>query len=104
MAKTKKEMRKMMANYAEIILRRNKYIKELQEQLKGCMQVQRINDALVAALLLTQGADSKDKAVVVHKENMTDILSGECTVMAVVNKELDAHLLWVKTNKQEAGE
>ena len=52
MAKTKKEMRKAMANYAEIILRRNKYIKELQDRIYGLDQTMQMDRAYIAAMLL----------------------------------------------------
>ena len=52
MAKTKKEMRKMMANYADIILRKNKYIKELKDRIYGLDQTMQMDRAYIAALLL----------------------------------------------------
>lgn len=52
MAKTKKEMRRMMGNYAEIILRRNKYIKELQDRIYGLDQTMQMDRAYIAAMLL----------------------------------------------------
>lgn len=55
MAKTKKEMRKAHANYVDIILRKNKYIKELQDKLKGWEEVNQLNQAIVGAALLKHG-------------------------------------------------
>lgn len=52
MAKTKKEMRKAMANYAEIILRKNKYIQELKDRICGLDQTMQMDRAYIAALLL----------------------------------------------------
>lgn len=52
MAKTKKEMKKAQANYVDIILRKNKYIKELQEKLRAWEQVVQMDRAYIAALLL----------------------------------------------------
>ena len=52
MAKTKKEMKKAQANYVDIILRKNKYIKELQDKLKGWEEVNQLNQAIVGAVLL----------------------------------------------------
>ena len=46
MAKTKKEMRKMMGNYVDIILRRNKHIKKQEEQLQAWHEVNKVNQAL----------------------------------------------------------
>lgn len=52
MAKTKKEMRRMMGNYADIILRKNKYIKELKDRIYGLDQTMQMDRAYIAALLL----------------------------------------------------
>lgn len=52
MAKTKKEMRKAQANYAEIILRKNKYIQELKDKIYGLDQTMQMDRAYIAALLL----------------------------------------------------
>lgn len=42
----------MMGNYAEIILRRNKYIKELQDRIYGLDQTMQMDRAYIAAMLL----------------------------------------------------
>ena len=42
----------MMGNYAEIILRRNKYIKELQDRVYGLDQTMQMDRAYIAAMLL----------------------------------------------------
>ena len=52
MAKTKKEMRRMMGNYADTILRKNKYIKELKDRIYGLDQTMQMDRAYIAALLL----------------------------------------------------
>lgn len=42
----------MMGNYAEIILRRNKYIKELHDRIYGLDQTMQMDRAYIAAMLL----------------------------------------------------
>ena len=76
MAKTKKEMRKAQANYADIILRKNKYIKELQEKLQAWEQVNKINQAITAAVLLIYGATDKDKSVEVKRTTINEMFKG----------------------------
>lgn len=103
MAKTKKEMRKVQANYAEIIMRKNKYIKELQEKLQAWEQVNRINQAVTAAVLLIYGAE--DKPVEIKQETVSKMLQ-EYSVMAKPHLDedgdLDGYILELKKN--EAGE
>lgn len=103
MAKTKKEMRKVQANYAEIILRKNKYIKELEEKLQAWEQVNRINQAITAAVLLIYGAE--EKPVEIKQETVTKMLQ-EYSVMAKPHLDedgdLDSFLLELKKN--EVGE
>lgn len=66
----------MMANYADIILRKNKYIKELQEKLQAWEQVNKINQAITAAVLLIYGATDKDKSVEVKRTTINEMLKG----------------------------
>lgn len=103
MAKTKKEMRKVQANYFDIIMRKNKYIKELEEKLQAWEQVNKINQAVTAAVLLIYGA--QDKPVEVKQEVITQMLQ-EYSVMAKPHLdedgELDGYILELKKN--EAGE
>lgn len=42
----------MMGNYADIILRKNKYIKELKDRIYGLDQTMQMDRAYIAALLL----------------------------------------------------
>lgn len=100
MAKTKKEMRKMMGNYVDIILRRNKHIKKQEEQLQAWNEVNQINMALVAAILMLYGADSKEKAVEVKRTTITHMLQAY-DVIADPNEE--GTKLWLQ-KKNEAGE
>lgn len=76
MAKTKKEMRKMMANYAEIILRRNKYIKELQDRIYGLDQTMQMDRAYIAAMLL----ERKDREYTFRLEEIREIMTGSVVV------------------------
>lgn len=104
MAKTKKEMRKVQANYAEILLRKNKHIKELEEKLQAWEQVNRINQAITAAVLLIYGAE--DKPVEIKQETVTKMLQ-EYSVLAKPHLDedgdLDGYLLELK-KKEESGE
>lgn len=100
MAKTKKEMRKMMGNYVDIILRRNKHIKKQEEQLQAWQEVNQINQALVAAILMLYGATEKDKAVEIKRTTVTNMLQGY-EVMADPNE--DGTKLWLQ-KKNEVGE
>ena len=101
MAKTKKEMRKMLGNYADIILRYKKRNKTQEEQLKGWAEVNQVNMALVAAILLLYGADNKDKAVEVKRDTITNMLQGY-DVIAVPSEDGEGTKLWLQ--KREAGE
>lgn len=98
MAKTKKEMRKMMGNYVDIILRRNKHIKKQEEQLQAWHEVNQINMALVAAILMLYGADSKEKAVEVKRTTITHMLQGY-DVIADPNEE--GTKLWLQKKNEE---
>ena len=102
MAKTKKEMRKMLGNYADIILRHKKRIKAQEEQLLGWQEVNKVNMALVAAILMLYGADSKDKAVEVKRTTITNMLQGY-EVIAVPSEDGNGTRLWLK-KKEESGE
>lgn len=98
MAKTKKEMRKMMGNYVDIILRRNKHIKKQEEQLQAWNEVNQINMALVAAILMLYGADSKEKAVEVKRTTITHMLQAY-DVIADPNAE--GTKLWLQKKNEE---
>ena len=103
MAKTKKEMRKVQANYAEIIMRKNKYIKELQEKLQAWEQVNKINQAVTAAVLLIYGAEKKP--VEIKQETVTKMLQEDSVVAKPhldEDGELDGYILELKKN--EVGE
>ena len=76
MAKTKKEMRRMMGNYAEIILRRNKYIKELKERIYGLDQTMQMDRAYIAAMLL----ERKDQEYTFRLEEIREIMTGSVVV------------------------
>lgn len=105
MAKTKKEMRKAQANYADIILRKNKYIKELQEKLQAWEQVNKINQAITAAVLLIYGADKEEKAVEIKQETVSKMLK-DYTVLANPHLDedgdMDGYILQLQKN--EVGE
>lgn len=74
MAKTKKEMKKAQANYVDIILRKNKYIKELQDKLKGWEEVNQLNQALVGAVMLeTVGTGNP---VAITRDDLTKVIEG----------------------------
>ena len=77
MAKTKKEMRRMMGNYAEIILRRNKYIKELKERIYGLDQTMQMDRAYIAAMLL----DRKDREYTFMLEEIREQSGDEYFIM-----------------------
>lgn len=98
MAKTKKEMRKMMGNYVDIILRRNKHIKKQEEQLQAWQEVNQINQALVAAILMLYGATEKDKAVEVKRTTITNMLQGY-DVIAYPTE--DGTKLWLQKKDDE---
>lgn len=76
MAKTKKEMRKMMANYADIILRKNKYIKDLKDRIYGLDQTMQMDRAYIAALLL----ERKDREYTFRLEEIREIMTGSVVV------------------------
>lgn len=99
MAKTKKEMRKMMGNYVDIILRRNKHIKKQEEQLQAWQEVNQINQALVAAILMLYGATEKDKAVEVKRSTITNMLQSY-DVMA--DPKEDGTKLWLQRKEEGA--
>ena len=99
MAKTKKEMRKMMGNYADIILRRNKHIKKQEEQLQAWQEVNQINQALVAAILMLYGATEKEKAVEIKRTTVTNMLQG---YEVIADPSEDGTKLWLQ--KREVGE
>ena len=105
MAKTKKEMRKVQANYFDIIMRKNKYIKELQEKLQAWEQVNKINQAITAAVLLIYGADKEEKAVEIKQETVSKMLH-DYTVLAKPHLDedgnMDGYILQLKKN--EVGE
>lgn len=88
MAKTKKEMRKAQANYVDIILRKNKYIKELQDKLQAWDQVNKINQAITAAVLLLR---AEGEPVMVSQETVSQMLR-DYTVMAKPHKDEDGDL------------
>lgn len=100
MAKTKKEMRKMMGNYVDIILRRNKHIKKQEEQLQAWHEVNKVNQALVAAILMLYGAESKEKAVEVKRSTITNMLQ---SYDVIGDPTEDGTKLWLQ-RKEEAGE
>lgn len=100
MAKTKKEMRKMMGNYADTILRYKKRNKAQEEQLKGWQEVNKVNQALVAAILMLYGADGKEKAVEVKRTTITHMLQGY-DVIAYPTEDGDGTKLWLQ-KKEEA--
>ena len=100
MAKTKKEMRKMMGNYVDIILRRNKHIKKQEEQLQAWHEVNKVNQALVAAILMLYGATEKEKAVEVKRSTITNMLQ---SYDVIGDPTEDGTKLWLQ-KKEEAGE
>ena len=100
MAKTKKEMRKMLGNYADIILRYKKRNKTQEEQLKGWAEVNQVNMALVAAILLLYGADKKEKAVEVKRDTITNMLQGY-DVIAVPSEDGEGTKLWLQKKNEE---
>lgn len=104
MAKTKKEMKKAQANYVDIILRKNKYIKELQEKLQAWEQVNKINQAITAAVLLIYGADKEEKAVEIKRETVSQMLH-DYTVLAKPHLDedgdMDGYILQLQKNEEE---
>lgn len=97
MAKTKKEMRKMMANYAEIILRRNKYIKELKDRICGLDQTMQMDRAYIAALLL----ERKDREYTFRLEEIRELMTGS-VVVGKQNEDGSITLKAIRT--EETGE
>lgn len=100
MAKTKKEMRKVQANYFDIILRKNKYIKELQEKLQAWEQVNKINQAITAAVLLIYGAE--EKPVEIKQATVSKMLH-DYTVLAKPHLDedgdMDGYILQLQKNE-----
>lgn len=76
MAKTKKEMKKAQANYVDIILRKNKYIKELQDKVYGLDQVMQADRAYIAALLL----EREDQAFTFKLEDIRKLMTGSLII------------------------
>ena len=66
----------MMGNYAEIILRRNKYIKELQDRIYGLDQTMQMDRAYIAAMLL----DRKDREYTFMLEEIRELMTGSVVV------------------------
>ena len=66
----------MMGNYAEIILRRNKYIKELQDRIYGLDQTMQMDRAYIAAMLL----ERKDQEYTFRLEEIREIMTGSVVV------------------------
>lgn len=66
----------MMGNYAEIILRRNKYIKELKERIYGLDQTMQMDRAYIAAMLL----DRKDREYTFMLEEIRELMTGSVVV------------------------
>ena len=93
MAKTKKEVRKMMANYAEIILRKNKYIKELKDRIYGLDQTMQMDRAYIAALLL----ERKDQEYTFRLEDIRELMKG----CVVVGKQNDDGSITLKAIRME---
>ena len=93
MAKTKKEMRRMMGNYAEIILRRNKYIKELQDRIYGLDQTMQMDRAYIAALLL----EREDREYTFRLEEIREIMTGS----VVVGKQNEDGIITLKAIRIE---
>lgn len=100
MAKTKKEMRKMMGNYVDTILRYKKRNKDQEVRLQAWQEVNQINQALVAAILMLYGATEKDKAVEVKRTTITNMLQGY-DVIAYPTEDGDGTKLWLQ-KKEEA--
>ena len=66
----------MMGNYAEIILRRNKYIKELQDRIYGLDQTMQMDRAYIAAMLL----ERKDQEYTFRLEEIRELMTGSVVV------------------------
>ena len=66
----------MMANYADIILRKNKYIKELKDRIYGLDQTMQMDRAYIAALLL----ERKDREYTFRLEEIREIMTGSVVV------------------------
>ena len=93
MAKTKKELRRLAGNYADIVVRYKKRNREQREQLQAWQEVNKINQALVAAILLLYGATEKDKAVEVKRTTITNMLQG---YDVIAEPSEDGTKLWLK--------
>lgn len=76
MAKTKKEMRKAQANYAEIILRKNKYIQELKDKIYGLDQTMQMDRAYIAALLL----EREGQEYTFKLEDIRELMTGSIVI------------------------
>ena len=76
MAKTKKEMRKAQANYAEIILRKNKYIQELKDRIYGLDQTMQMDRAYIAALLL----EREGQEYTFKLEDIRELMTGSIVI------------------------
>lgn len=76
MAKTKKEMRKVQANYAEIILRKNKYIQELKDRIYGLDQTMQMDRAYIAALLL----EREGQEYTFKLEDIRELMTGSIVI------------------------
>lgn len=98
MAKTKKEMRKMMGNYADTILRYKRRNQAQEELLQGWQEASKVQQALVAAILLIYGATDKDKSVEVKRTTINEMFKG-FDVLAEPTE--DGTRLWLQ---QKAGE
>ena len=98
MAKTKKEMRRMMGNYADTILRYKRRNQAQEELLQGWQEESKVQQALVAAILLIYGATDKDKSVEVKRTTINEMFKG-FDVLAEPTEE--GTRLWLQ---QKAGE
>ena len=76
MAKTKKEMRKVMGTYVDIIVRRNKYIQELRNKIYGLDQTMQMDRAYIAALLL----EREDKSFTFRLEDIRELMAGSMVI------------------------
>lgn len=98
MAKTKKEMKKAQANYVDIILRKNKYIKELQEKLQAWEQVNKINQALVGAVLLeTVGIGAP---VAITREEISKVIE-EYEVLTIPTDDMTGFVMRLQKKDEE---
>ena len=99
MAKTKKEMRRMMGHYADIIVRYKQRLKRQEELMQGWTEVSQLNQAMVAALILRF---SEDESVEIKSDTLAAMLM-DYKVLAALNEDGDGYVLKLLKTKKVGG-